>query len=161
MQIKARSQNKKLDLVKYLISKRFNEIIEVEESVDFVLAQKYEGKLIKKKLIFEFTKDNITSDISLKVALADGSSIEIEAVVIVPSHLKGCNSTLSMRAIVLDQKSKIHFTPTIEINNKNTSANHRSTIGTPNVKQIEYLESRGLNKKEATELIANSFLEQE
>ena len=155
---------KQIDIAKYLDSN--NEVtsdikvIKVENSIDFILTAKYNEKKIKKKLIFEFTKDNLSSDINLKLALDDNSNIEIEAVVLVPNNLKNCNSTLSMQALILDDKSRIHFTPSLEINNKNISADHHSTIGTPDSKQIEYLESRGINKKEAIQLIADSFLEQ-
>jgi len=155
-----RKNKKRVDIAKYLEKEGFSQIIKVRESMDFILAIKYVSSKIKKKLIFEFTNDNISSDINLRIVLEKGSNIEIEAVVLIPSYLKNCSSTLSMRALVLDDKSRIHFTPSLEINNKNVSADHHSTIGTPNINQIEYLESRGLSKKDSILLIANSFLEQ-
>ena len=132
--------------------------IEVTESTDYEITAKVSGMQFKRKIIFLFKSDGIHSDISIKLALDNKSDIDIEAVVVIPDVFRECASTLSLRALLLDQYSKISFTPSLEINNISASADHHSTIGVPNKGQIEYLQSRGLTEAECIGLIADSFL---
>jgi Fe-S cluster assembly scaffold protein SufB len=157
---KQNDHNEIVDLSMHLTDVQITDkVIKVHKSRNYNYTAKLEGIQIKKKLTFQFTKSDITSDINFKLVLDSGSQIEIEAVIQVGNTIINCISNLSMQALILDDNSTIQFTPSLEINNQDVIVNHNSHIGKPDANHIEYLKSRGLTEEDAIQLIANSFLE--
>lgn len=65
---------------------------------------------------------------------------------------------LENQNLKVSSKSRILTRPSLEILTNDVSCNHGVTIGTLDEEQLYYLQSRGLDKKEATKLIIVGFL---
>ncbi len=64
----------------------------------------------------------------------------------------------SSKHLLLTENGKANSIPKMEINNNEVKAGHGSTIGTIDKDSLFYLMSRGLNKKQAEEMLIEAFL---
>lgn len=135
-----------------------NEVYELDSSTDYQIIGLLDGATFEKKLRFRYTKNDLKSLIEIRLVIKGGCNIKIDAVVEMPAGIQNSESELKMNCLILDKNNRISFTPSLEINSLNSSADHHSTIGTPDVKQLQYLLSRGISYDEALGLIADSYL---
>lgn len=94
--------------------------------------------------------------------IVEGISIRHSSVVhkgfihIAPSAT-GTKTKQSSRHIALSNTVAIHAQPVLDVENNNVSCAHASAIGTISKEAIFYLNTRGINKKDATLLLAYPF----
>ena len=77
-------------------------------------------------------------------------------------HVKGalnCKSHVECDTLILDDISKSDTIPTNEVANNTSYIEHEATVSKINEDQLFYLMSRGLSKKEATQMIIMGFIE--
>lgn len=134
-----------------------NSEIRISKSQDYFIAAKVSDESITKDIKFIFTNSEIISDLDIKLAVSNNQKVKISATIVIPNDLVGCQSSLSLNGLLLSPNASINFTPSLEINNMNAGADHKSTIGAPNRKHLEYMQSRGLTIAESIELISDSF----
>jgi len=108
---------------------------------------------LKEKIYLEGKNSNSQSLIRI---VANKNSLfnsyaEIEAKNISRGHL-------DCQGIILDKKSKIKLTPSLNVLHKDAVLTHEAAIGKISEDIINYLRARGLTKKEAIELIVRGFL---
>jgi len=75
---------------------------------------------------------------------------------------KGCTGAVSaMRcdAMLLDKQSYSGTTPVIEVDEEKVALGHEATVSKVGEEELFYLQSRGLNEREAVTQIVNGFLE--
>src|SRR5215218_4973811 len=75
---------------------------------------------------------------------------------------KGCTDSVSaMRcdAMLLDKQSYSGTTPSIEVNEEKVALGHEASVSKVGEEELFYLQSRGLNEREAVTQIVNGFLE--
>jgi Fe-S cluster assembly protein SufB len=75
---------------------------------------------------------------------------------------KGCTGSVSaMRcdAMLLDKQSYSGTTPSIEVNEEKVALGHEASVSKVGEEELFYLQSRGLNEREAITQIVNGFLE--
>jgi Fe-S cluster assembly protein SufB len=87
-----------------------------------------------------------------------GSSI-YRGLVQILKGAKGAAAHMRCDALILDDKSKAHTIPAMEISENNVSANHEATVGKINEDQLFYSMSRGMSQDAATGMIVNGFIE--
>lgn len=129
----------------------------VSKSQDYFITARVSDESITKNIRFIFTNSDITSDLEIKLAVSNNQKVKIFATIVIPENLVGCQSSLSLNGLLLSPNASINFTPSLEINNMNAGADHKSTIGAPNRKNLEYMQSRGLTISKSIKLISDSF----
>lgn len=102
--------------------------------------------------------DNTNSIINNSLILNNNSS----SISIIKSNIKNksidSNSSQTIDALLLDDKSKIEMTPSLFINENEVFANHSSNISRINKDDLYYILSKGISKKDAEKMYILSFL---
>lgn len=148
------------DVVKY------NHTQSVKEMVDIVLNQKYASINYNMKSIgikhesydyvIHHNCKNTISNIKNNCVNKEGNmSIQISGYV--PKDIVGCVCNQSNRIINLTNK-KCEIRPNLFIGCDDVSANHSALIGKFSDEEIFYLNSRGINEIDATNLLIKGFL---
>ena len=101
--------------------------------------------------------NNISSQI-FKGVYDDGSSGVFDSCVVVKKHAQKTKTTQKNNNILLSSKSSINTNPQLEIFADNVECAHGSTIGELDENALFYLNSRGLSKKVATNLLLSGFI---
>ncbi|GAB4161988.1 MAG: hypothetical protein Fur003_5230 [Candidatus Dojkabacteria bacterium] len=136
------------------------EEISLNKSEDFLLLLDCTKEVIElqKELRFTFTKPDISSDLKIRVVISTPSQITLKLIVHAPVGAKNSASTLDMKALVLNSKARIEFVPSLEIDEKEVSLDHKSTIGVPDQEVLNYMMSRGLSYQASLDQLVSSFI---
>jgi len=102
---------------------------------------------------------NTTSKIVSKSLSKNGGSSIYRGLVQILKGAKGAAAHMRCDALILDDKSKAHTIPAMEISENDVSANHEATVGKINEDQLFYSMSRGMSQDAATGMIVNGFIE--
>lgn len=136
-------------------------VVEVAENGDFLLTldlKEITQSSFNREVNFNFTQDNTKADIFIRLVVDKPLNVDIRLNIIVPPDVKGVKSKLDMRGLLVDQRGSIRFVPMLEINEKEVSVDHKSTVGSPLKAWIDYLQSRGLTLDQANLLLKDAFL---
>jgi len=98
---------------------------------------------------------NSSATASLRLVGKKNSKINAVSKIFARNQVKG---HLDCQGILVDDKSKISLAPQINCENKKAQITHEASIGKINEEQLIYLMMRGLNEKEAINLIISGFL---
>ena len=94
--------------------------------------------------------------INLRLVSGKKSKVLAHSQVIADSESKG---HLDCQGLLTDKKSNISLIPELVCKNKLAQITHEASIGKISQEQLNYLRTRGLTEKQATNLIINGFLE--
>lgn len=106
-------------------------------------------------------KENSTANFHIKTLLFDKANFDYSGSIEVPAKAKNTNANLAHHTLLLSENAKARTTPALIINEEDVKAGHQATIGKIDPNILFYIQSRGLNKKEAERLILKAFLSQE
>lgn len=122
-------------------------IIKAEEPGD------YEILIVSRHLV-----GDTTCRVDVKGIVSGGAKVKLKGTVRIDVGAAGSDSFLAMKLLMLDDKSMAIAEPELEIENNEVKASHSASVGRIDEEQLFYLESRGVEKKEAEKLIINGFL---
>lgn len=97
----------------------------------------------------------------IKGVLMDEAKAEITGKVNIGKNAKGTITSLHSNVLVLGTGIACVSQPIMEVKNKDVTASHGSTIGRVNEESMLYLTSRGLERREAEDLVVAGFLGEE
>ncbi len=101
--------------------------------------------------------ENSTSDINFKHTLKDSSKAVFKAKSIVNEQGIGSKAFQNSNTILLSNDAEIFAQPHLEIKIDELEASHGTTTGTLDKEQLLYLQSRGINKDKAYEILLDAF----
>lgn len=96
--------------------------------------------------------------VDVKGVVRGGARVKIKGLVKIAEGAKGSDSFLSMKLLLLDDKSMATAEPELEIENNEVKASHSASVGRIDEEQLFYLETRGIGKIDAENLIIKGFL---
>ena len=100
-----------------------------------------------------------TAHVTFREALRDHASSRFDALIRMGENAKGAVGKLSYRALLLSEGARAKPIPRMEILTKEVaSAGHEATVGKIDPLQLFYMQSRGLSRAEAEDLIVEGFL---
>ena len=102
--------------------------------------------------------ENTKSYQLIKSVLEDGSKAAYQGKIFVNSEAQKTDGYQLSKAILLDKTTEFNAKPELEIYADDVKCSHGSASGSLNENSIFYLMTRGLNYKEAKELLINGFL---
>ncbi len=102
--------------------------------------------------------ENTKSYQLIKSVLEDGSKAAYQGKIFVNSEAQKTDGYQLSKAILLDETTEFNAKPELEIYADDVKCSHGSASGSLNENSIFYLMTRGLNYKEAKELLINGFL---
>ncbi len=103
--------------------------------------------------------ENTTSTIISKSIVKNGGIANYRGKVFMGPRAKNSKSHVECDTLILDDKSASDTIPTNICNNNSSFLEHEATVSKINEEQLFYLMSRGLSKKEATQMIIMGFIE--
>lgn len=92
-----------------------------------------------------------------KGILSDESRGVFNGRIAIAKNAKGSNSSQMNRNLLLSKKVEIDTKPQLEIDNDDVKAAHGAAIGRLDAEHIFYLQSRGISKAKAIEILARGF----
>jgi Fe-S cluster assembly protein SufD len=101
---------------------------------------------------------NTKSEIIFKGALEDEAGVNFEGLVKINKKAKKTNAWLAVHLLLLSDKANGRAIPSLEILENDIKAGHATTVGKVNDLEMFYLQSRGLPKQKAKQLIVEGFL---
>ena len=110
--------------------------------------------------IQEHTCPDTTSNINFRVALKETSSSVYQGIVKVDKIAQRTNAFQSNKNLLLGTEARADSIPRLEILADDVKCSHGATVGPVDKEQLFYLNCRGLNLKEAEELIVRGFFVQ-
>lgn len=96
--------------------------------------------------------------VDVKGVVSNGARVKVKGTVIIEKKAVESDSFLAMKLLMLDDKSSAVAEPELEIENNEVKASHSASVGKIDEEQLYYLESRGMLKVKAEELIVKGFL---
>jgi Fe-S cluster assembly scaffold protein SufB len=123
-----------------------------------LLSSELSGSALIKEIHFVINASNIECKVTIKIVASHQSDITIKSIIEAPKGIKKAHVDLEMKAIVLDENTKVTFFPILMINEKEVQVNHKVSIGYPDKIQTLYMMSRGITKDLSIKLLCNSFL---
>ena len=88
----------------------------------------------------------------------NGANIRVNGLIKIRAEAQGVEDFLEMKLLILDDKSSAVAEPKLEIEANEVKASHAATVGRISEEELFYLESRGIMRKEAEEMIVKGFL---
>src|ERR1700722_18801011 len=122
-----------------------------------LLGQEKQG--LKLKITVHHQAENTKSDVIIKSALYDTSSVFFDGLIKIENGAKGTNAWLAAHLLLLSQKARGIAVPNLEILENDIKAGHATTVGRINDLELFYLMSRGIPEEKAKGLIVTGFLE--
>ncbi len=102
---------------------------------------------------------NTTSTIISKSIVKNGGVANYRGTVRHEKEATNCRSHVECDTLILDNLSKSDTIPTNEVRNNTSYIEHEATVSKISEEQLFYLMSRGINEKEATQMIIMGFIE--
>jgi len=127
--------------------KEMRGIIEARTSGD------YEIRVVAEHLVPD-TKGRI----EVRGVVENGARVKLVGLVRIGEGAVDTDSFLSLKLLMLDDKSFALAEPELEILNNEVKASHAASVGRIDEEQLYYLCSRGIKREEARRLIIDGFL---
>lgn len=102
---------------------------------------------------------NSKSQILARSVLQDTSRLDFIGKIMVDENAEGTNARLENKNLLLSSKAEAHTEPQLEIYNGNIQCSHGATVGYLDESALFYLQSRGIEKAEAQQMLVQAFLQ--
>ena len=108
-------------------------------------------------IIIDHFKNTCQSKQLFKYILSDRSSGVFNGKVVVKEDTKQTNADQANKNLLLSPEAIMNTNPQLEIYSEDVKCSHGSTTGQIDKEALFYLQSRGISKSKAIELIINGF----
>lgn len=136
-----------------------NNILEVYKGSSLKINSIYLG-INNKDIVFNITNKESYSSVEINnnvVCLKDGN-INLEVIGNIKKGAKGAKCHQASRCLTFEEPKKAKVLPVLNIDECDVEASHSLSFGTIDEEVLFYMNSRGLNKKEALGLLLVSYL---
>ncbi len=102
---------------------------------------------------------NTKASYRIRAAMFDRSVVDYKGNLIIPKPAQLTDTYLSHDTLLLSDYARVHTVPALEIEANDVKAGHAATIGKVDDELMFYLLSRGIETKEAEQMLITSFFE--
>jgi len=102
---------------------------------------------------------NTTSTLLVKSVVPDGTRVTFEGTVRIEKQASGSDAYQRNETMLLGDTAHIRTTPILEILNNDVKCTHGATAKPIPENELLYLESRGISRKQAHEMIVRGFID--
>lgn len=103
---------------------------------------------------------NTQGRVVIKGVAENGARVKVTGMIKIAKEAQGVDDFLEMRILLLDNRSWAVAEPKLEIEANEVKASHAATVGQIDREELFYLESRGVAKEAAKEMIVEGFLKE-
>lgn len=130
-----------------------------EEKMDWLgIIEAREAGEYEIDLVMTHEVANTFGRVEIRGIAENGARIKIKGLVKIEKDAQNTDSFLSMKVLLLDKKSGATAEPELEILANRVKASHAASVGKIDEEQLFYLKSRGIDEKEAKNIIIKGFL---
>ena len=130
-----------------------------EAGCDFLIVEEFlDSESYVKSVRIVFQEPNISSDVNIRFIVDSPAQIELHIVVVALKGAINASSVLDMKAMLLDDQASVKFVPSLEIDEKDVSVDHKSSIGAPDIEILSYLKSKGVDQEDLKTLLKDAYL---
>lgn len=101
---------------------------------------------------------NLKSNTIIKAVVYDKSSFDAKADLIIQKGAKFTDAYLRIDALIVSEDATARVIPGLEITENDVKGGHGATVGMLDKEQLFYLQSRGIEKDVAEEILVEGFL---
>lgn len=151
---------KKYILIDSPTTKNINVLLDksgMTEDLVVVINAREEGDYIL-SVLTDHVSQNTFGRVEVRGVAENGARIRVDGMVKIEKGAENSDSFLSMKILILDDNSSAYAEPQLEIENNKVKASHSASVGKVDEDQLFYLKSRGVEEKEAKQLIVDGFL---
>ncbi len=94
----------------------------------------------------------------MKGVARDSSSLQLKGKIIIDENCGDTQSFLTERVLLLSDQARAEAVPDLEIKTDDVRCSHAASITTLSADHLFYLQSRGIEKNKAEQLIVDGFL---
>lgn len=102
---------------------------------------------------------NTKANFNLGAVLFDRSKVDFKGNIVIPKQAQMTDAFLTSKMLLAGDGARAKAIPCLEIEADDVKAGHAATIGKVDSEEMFYLQSRGIDKKAAEELLVMSFFE--
>ena len=103
-------------------------------------------------------KPHLKSLTVVKAVVFDNSKFDMIGNLVINKGAKFTDAYLRLDALIMSTDASARVIPSLEITENDVKGGHGATVGQVNQEQLFYLQSRGLDKKKAENLLVDGFL---
>ncbi len=101
-----------------------------------------------------------SSSALVKAVLKDKAELYYEGTIKVEKKAQGSNASQDSRSLLLSPEASAHTKPALEILADDVACHHAATVSPLNESLLLYIESRGLSRKQASDLLTQGFFQE-
>lgn len=109
-------------------------------------------------LLISHLVPNTFGRVVIKGVAENGARVKVKGLVKIAKQAQETDSFLSMKILLLDKNSSAVAEPELEIEANRVKASHSASVGKIDEEQLFYLKSRGIEEKEAKNIIVEGFI---
>lgn len=102
---------------------------------------------------------NTKASYRIRAAMSDHSVVDYKGNLVIPKPAQMTDTYLSHDTLLLSDFARAHTVPALEIEANDVKAGHAATIGKVDDELMFYLLSRGIERKEAEQMLITGFFE--
>lgn len=110
------------------------------------------------EVVIHHQAPNTKAETTLKGVAKDESKIKLVGKIVIDENCEGAQSQLTERVLLLSPKAKAEVIPDLEIKTDDVKCSHAASISNLSSEHLFYLETRGLPRKVAENLVITGFL---
>lgn len=101
---------------------------------------------------------NTRSDLLIKTVLFDETHLDYDGLIKIEKKARGSDAFQRNENLLMDKNVVAQSKPELEIEADSVRCTHAATIGKINEEQLFYLQTRGLSRRKAEEVLIDGFL---
>jgi len=140
------------------LTKPKQEILITEDSEIYGVFMGHGQEKLTTEITIRHKKPNLKSLTIVKAVVFDKSVFDITGNLVIDKGAKFTDAYLKLEALMMSNESMARVVPSLEITENDVKGGHGATVGQVDQEQLFYLQSRGLSKSEAEELLVEGFL---
>lgn len=109
-------------------------------------------------VVAEHSVPRTTGKVTVRAVCGAESVVKLKGIIRIGKEAQETNDFLELRVLMLDPAAQAIASPELEILANNVRASHAASVGRVDPAQFLYLQSRGLSKEKAEELIVSGWL---
>jgi len=129
---------------------------EEKKLVKMLLIKPGQNEEIETNMIFK--APNTKGDILVKAVVMENAYLKLKGMIRIEKKAELVEAFLRQSVLLVGENSRAEAIPELEIESNEVKASHAATVGRIDEEQLFYLQSRGLTREEAQDLIIKVFL---
>lgn len=113
---------------------------------------------VTSNIIIEHVKPHLTSRINLKAVVFDNAKVDFEGMLRINKGAAQTDTYLKMDCLVMSETASARAVPSLEIFEDEVQGGHGATIGYLDPEMIGYLQSKGLSRQTAEDVVVEAFI---